>query len=89
MSILFKADKILFSSSDVAALINFVVDTTINLPISFIGMSAMLHVEPFLKENVVVWSILLTLNTIDTHFSGLKVRLRSEHLSWIVSKRDW
>ena len=61
----------------------------INLPRSFVGVSAMLRVEPFLKENVVMWSILLPLKTIDTHFSGLRVRSRSEHLSSIVNKRDW
>ena len=65
------------------------VDTAINLPSSFVGVSAMLCVEPFLEENVVVWSIVLPLKTIDTHFSGLKVESRSEHLSLIVSKRDW
>ena len=48
----------------------------------------MLHVEPFLKENVVMWSILLPLMTVDTHFSGLTVRSRSEYLSSIVNKRD-
>ena len=65
------------------------VDTAINLPSSFVGASAMLHVEPFLKENVVVWSILLPLKTIDTQFSDLRIKSRSEHLSLIVSKKDW
>ena len=60
----------------------------INLPSNFVGVSAMLHVEPFLKENVLVWSILQPLKTIKTHFSGFRVRLRSEHLSSMVSKRD-
>lgn len=80
--------RILFSSSDVAAFFVLLVDTAINLPSSFVGASAMIHVKPFLKKNVVMWSILLPLKTIDTHFSGLTVRSRSEHLSSIVSKRD-
>ena len=49
----------------------------------------MLRVEPFLRENVVVWSIFLLLKTIDTYFSGLRVKSKSEHLSSMVSKRDW
>lgn len=80
--------RILFSSSDVAAFFVLLVDTAINLPSSFVGASAMIHVKPFLKKNVVMWSILLPLKTIDTHFLGLTVRSRSEHLSSIVSKRD-
>ena len=80
--------RILLSSSDVAAFFVLLVDTAINLPSSFVGASAMIHVEPFLKKNVVMWSILLPLKTVDTHFSGLTVRSRSEHLSSIVSKRD-
>ena len=67
-SILLRANKILFSSSDVAAFFVLLVDTAISLPSSFVGASVMLCVEPFLKENLVVWSILLPLNTIDTHF---------------------
>ena len=86
---LFKADRILFSSSDVATLFVLLVDTAISLPSSFVGASAMLRMERFLRENVVVWSILLPLKTIDTHFSGLRVKSRSEHLSSIVNKRDW
>ena len=82
-------DRILFSSSDVAAFFVLLLNTAVNLPSSFVGMSAMLRVEPFLKENVVMWSILLPLKTVDTHFSGLRVRSRSEHLSSIVNKRDW
>ena len=60
----------------------------LNLPSNFVGASAMLRVEPFLKENVVVWSILLPLKTVDTHLLGLRIKSRSEHLS-MVSKRDW
>ena len=52
--------RILFSSSDVAAFFVLLVDTAINLPSSFVGASAMLRVEPFLKENVLVWLPLKT-----------------------------
>ena len=35
------------------------------------------------------WSFLLPLKTTDTYLLGLRVKLRSEQLSSIVSKRDW
>ena len=48
----------------------------------------MLRVEPLLRENEVVWFILEPLRTIDIHFSGLRVKSRSEHFSSIVDRRD-
>ena len=85
---LFRVVRISFSSLAVATFFVLLVDTAMNLPSSFVGASAILRVEPLLREYEVVWFILEPLKTIDIHFYGLRVKSRSEHFSSIVDRRD-